>query len=213
MNLKDERGARVVLGSDLVSADWRKLPALPALSGLGFPLRPDGFKIAHHGSDAAIPPAKTLVHRDDAIWVATPFWRGRGLPSYADGGGVELLLRLTPEVHVTRCPALDVARIQRSGGGSVLRLTRQALMSKLNRRKVASGLVVDSPIPATVRGAWIATGFDATGRLVDVQHGDASLVVSEGGGRSSPARSGGPGKRRAKGRQKPGRTNGNGQRG
>lgn len=200
--------ARVVLGSDLVSTDWRKLPALSALSGLGFPLRPHGFKIAHHGSDAAVPPAKTLSHRADAIWVLTPFWRGRGLPSYADGGGVELLLRLTPEVHVTRCPALDVPHIRSSAGGTVLRLTRQALMSKVNKRKVASGLVVDSPIPATVRGAWVATGFDASGRLVDVQHGDASLVVSEGATRSTPARSGGPGQQRPKRPKKPDRTKG-----
>ncbi len=187
--LVEWKHARLLLGADLIATDWNKLIKLPALRHLTFPIEPHAYKVAHHGSENAIAP-KAVGHRTGATWLLTPFCRGPGLPSYADGGGVQRLLAITDALHVTRCPALERA----SSGRSVWRLTRQEIQANISRKKLAKGLVIDQHGGTKPRDAWIAAGFDASGNLADLQHGPSSVVVTEGP--SPPGRASGPAKPR-----------------
>ncbi len=173
----------ILLGSDLTAVDWKRLAKLPALAHLKFAIAAHLYKVAHHGSDNAIAP-DAVGFRSGALWMVTPFCRGRGLPNYADGHGVQYLLASAKELHVTRCPALR--RDARTGQSVPLRLTRQQVRERIAREKIAKGLVVELHASTDVRGAWIAAGFGRDGHLADIQHGSTAIVVTEGAAQRAP---------------------------
>ena len=83
---------QILLGADLPVPGWRAV-AKGVSPATGFATS-QALKVAHHGSKGAqhataigVPPPR------DRACVATPFNRGRQLPSYADDRGVDLLLR------------------------------------------------------------------------------------------------------------------------
>lgn len=155
---------RFLLGADLPNSGWKKVEKLYEIHTEFTDAHL--LKASHHASDAAqhhlaigSPPPK------DRVCVATPFNRGTRLPSYADEGGIDQLLKTHRQVVLTNAP--EIAR-----GTEVAR-------ANLKPRKAGFGpMQLDfEPKPASARQAWVAIGFERDGTEVKRYVGDAAGTI------------------------------------
>jgi hypothetical protein len=162
---------RLVLGSDLPKSGWKHVHLRAVTLDLG---KHHAFKVAHHGSKGALHDT-VLKGSRERLWIATPFHRGRELPCFDDGHGIEGLLKHNDEVALTSLR--DVA----GSGARPARITRQRVRDARARvaRKVLGGSVRTLPRPGMDPGGWIAAGFAKDGSVVDRQYGEGAVVVAE----------------------------------
>lgn len=155
---------QILLGADLSVPGWRAVAkGVPPATGLA---TSQALKVAHHGSKSAqhataigVPPPR------DRACFATPFNRGRQLPSYADDHGVDLLLRTHLAVGVTAAPA-------HARGTSTPRRKMQPQREQFGALTLTHELTKAAPTEA-----WIASAFDRAGARVETWYGDAAGSV------------------------------------
>lgn len=173
---------RVLLGSDLpervnrvtVESGWTSVRERTAELAAHH-----AYKVAHHGSANAIPEAMHRTAQSPRLWTATPYNRGAGLPRFEDGEGVEQLLQLEPELHLTGMPVSTRAQLPMPPA-----ITRSALLPRL--REVRGPLGALGPPVATgaigvaspEQCVW-AFAMDAEGRRRGVWRGSAATIVTE----------------------------------
>jgi len=155
---------QILLGADLSVPGWRAVAkGVPPATGFA---TSQALKVAHHGSKSAqhataigVPPPR------DRACVATPFNRGRQLPSYADDHGVDLLLRTHLAVGVTAAPA-------HARGAATPRRKMQP-----QREQFGALTLTHELTKAVPSEAWIASAFDSAGARVGTWYGDAAGSV------------------------------------
>lgn len=154
---------RLVLGADLPRGRWNTVARLPVASKVG---TNSGLKVAHHGSRGAQHPvAIGRPPPGDRICVTTPFNKGRSLPSYADGHGIDQLLAANRRVRVTTV-------------ASQARGVETPRASMTPQQEAFGALTLEyEQTPGPPLGSWVAAAFDAAGAMVDVWLGDAAGVV------------------------------------
>ena len=151
---------RILLGADLLQAGWRAIGRAYAATGLD---EAGALKAAHHGSAGAQHPlAIGEPPPTDRLCVVTPFNRGRPLPDYSEGEGVERLLRSHELVGVTALPA----------GSGDAPVSRAALTPR--RGSFGELRLSHEPASRSPREAWLAVAFDADGAEVHRLRGDAA---------------------------------------
>ncbi len=155
---------RILLGADLPSVGWKAVTN--RASSAAELAESHALKVSHHGSDKAqhataigSPPPR------DRVCVTTPFNRGRQLPSYADGHGIDQLLRTHMEIGVTAVP-------HHARGRS----TPRAQMQPRQEQFGAVTLTYEQA-KAGARQAWIANSFDRAGKRIGTWSGDAAGSV------------------------------------
>jgi hypothetical protein len=166
-------GPPVLLGADLPSVEWRRVPA--TFAGSGSLVATPILKVSHHCSGKAqhelvigLPPRKSRA------CVATP-WnkgsKGRRLPRFDDGEGVQVLLETVNELFLSSMPTpYDLARGNR--------ITRATANSSRHQQRVGGEVVldVDPPVPS-VADSWVHIALSADGSVA-VELGAAAVVVT-----------------------------------
>jgi hypothetical protein len=155
---------RLLLGADLPVVGWRAIAK--RLSGPERLASSQALKVAHHGSKGAQHASATgNPPPNDRACVVTPFNRGRPLPSYADGHGIDNLLRTHRSVAVTS--VLPAARGMR---------TPRAKMRP--RQEHFGDLTLTMELkPPPPSQSWIAYAFDRDGKREGEWCGEAAGVV------------------------------------
>jgi hypothetical protein len=163
--LVEWKECRVLLGADLPNTGWKKVstshPRAATLS------RSAALKASHHGSG-------TAQHRvaigapppSDRFCVVTPFNRGKPLPDYGDGQGIDLILRSHTQVCVTAVPA-------EARGVETPRARLAARHGSFGEFQLAYELP-----PAVPQEAWVAVGLDGSGAEVKRLQGAAAGSVA-----------------------------------
>jgi hypothetical protein len=165
---------RVLLGSDVLRADWNTIGT--KFSGLANHAM---LKVPHHGSHGARHDTFGRHANRDRIWIVTPFNRGQGLPRFEDNQGLHWILQQVDRVHLTGLPvAYDLQ------GAVPFKTTRQDLRD--GKRPLPAlvpllpGLMLKKAnIPEPTWNCYVAVGFDQKGQPADVRHGAGALVVEE----------------------------------
>lgn len=162
--------ARIVLGADLPTAQWKGILAGdhdPELSAHG------ALKVSHHGSAAALPEDLVRSGDRDSVAIVTPWHLGRGLlPKLGPKGGLTWLLERRTLISLT------------SPGRAMTReVPTPATLSEF------ADAVVRRPLPGGIAAvelkrdydpdeAWVAVTFNARGGVEAVEVGrDACLIV------------------------------------
>jgi hypothetical protein len=155
---------RILLGADLSRSGWKKVgkhyPRADELAGA------HALKASHHGSANSQDPLVIGVPPPgDRFCVLTPFNRGKALPDYGNGGGVDQILRSHRRIAVTAAP--PEAR------------GKEEPRARLAPSHTSFGefSLVYEPSPAPPLDGWVAVAFDASGTEVQQCQGDAAGVV------------------------------------
>ncbi|MEJ7731150.1 MAG: hypothetical protein WKG00_18280 [Polyangiaceae bacterium] len=159
----------IILGSDLPKKGWRKVKLSHPDARLA---SHHALKIAHHGSDNAVH-AVVLQHDSrDRTWILTPFHRGRRLPNFGDGGGVEALHGHNDELILTslRDPAVT------DSPPHVSRQKVRDFRAKTRSRSLGARVRV-VPRPGMDPGGWVAVGFDRSGEIQHREYGSGAVIV------------------------------------
>jgi beta-lactamase superfamily II metal-dependent hydrolase len=164
------KNCRILLGADLPNPGWDILQEQHG------PLHfsdTSAFKIAHHGSHLAQhsvalgkPPPR------DRLSLATPYNKGKKVPSIETGGDIDQLLNLTVRVFMTT----SHGRLPQNSGNSDI--TRGALASPTLR--VGRQLVqLDPPTPPP-EDCWIAATLGSDGVPRRIERGKSSVCIVAG---------------------------------
>lgn len=162
---------RLLLGSDLPRRGWSRIAKHS--SGLA---AHHALKVAHHGSKGALHDSALKGPGRTRLWVATPFFRGRGLPCFDDKHGIAGLLKHNDEIVVT-----SLRDIPTEGPAKPPRLTRQHIRDARGRaaKSVAGTKAKVLPRPGMDPEGWVAAGFSKDGTIVDVVYGNGAVLVGE----------------------------------
>lgn len=164
--------ASVLLGADLPSREWRRLPshfsASAGLSATGV------LKASHHGSgDAQHVVAIGTPPRRARPCLITPWSRaerGRRLPRFEDEQGLDMLLETVEEVRLTAMP------VPHDAIATPLFRRRDGLKS--HKRERVGDLVLDfEPEQPRVDEAWIHVAIRGDGSVDKIQQGPAAVTV------------------------------------
>lgn len=167
---------RLLLGADLEHAGWASVAERHGALQI---FAHAGAKVPHHGSAGAL----HEVWCDGArgrVWALTPWNRGRKLPRFEDGEGLDRMLAHVDRVHLTGLPVAHDAQDE-----APCRTSRRALRD--GTRPVPRtveffpGLTLEEVdvAPAAELRCWIAAAFAPDGTLVEIEHGKGSLEVEE----------------------------------
>ena len=167
------RNVRLLLGSDVVSADWTEIAG--EFDGLD---NHAALKFPHHGSQGAVH-ASWGKGRPDRVWIVTPYNRGRKLPRYEEDHGLAWALEHVDKVHLTGLPVRHEQQ-----GAVPYETTRAALLSgtdpRAETRRLGNLRFEPRSEPTGAADAcFVAAGFDPAGNLQDLQHGPGAVVVRE----------------------------------
>lgn len=198
--LVEWHSARVVLGSDLPKRGWKGIQKRSASLTLG---NHRGFKVAHHGSRGALHDVVLKGAKAGRQWIVTPFHRGRGLPCFDDGHGVEGLLGHNSELVLTSLR--DVP----GGTGSPKRISRQQVRDSRAKAATSTGQHPKArsiPRPGMDPEGWAAIGFAEDGQIADRQYGGGAAVVFEAAGAPTPPKAAVRPRKKQKPRRSPKRT-------
>ncbi len=162
---------RILLGADVEYRGWEKIqsayPDLACHAGLKYP---------HHGSLGAYHPAFAGNCKAERLWIMTPWNRGSRQPRYEDGEGLDKALEACSRIHLTGLPVRYDLQ-----GTAPYHTTREALRDGREpppEAQALSGGLSFSPLPDTEPlSHYVAAGFDASGKLQDLQHGAGTVVV------------------------------------
>jgi hypothetical protein len=163
--------ARVVLGADLPTRQWKRVlegdhdPELSTHAAL---------KIPHHGSTGALPEELVRSGDRDSIVVLTPWHLGRGLlPKLGPKGGLSWLLERRSRISLTS-PGRAIA-----GGDLPTPVTLNQFTNAVARRPLPGGVgSVELKRSYDPDEAWVAVTFTARGDVEGVEFGrDACLIV------------------------------------
>jgi hypothetical protein len=161
--LVEWRDCRLVLGADLPRARWSAVSRLPVAAQV---TANQGLKVAHHASRGAQHPvAIGEPPPGDRACVVTPFNKGRQLPSYADGHGIDQLLVANRRVRISAVPA-------HARGKETPRTAMVPEQEALGELTLAYEQPAGRP-----QQAWVAAAFDSAGTRVDLRAGDAAGTV------------------------------------
>lgn len=163
------RNARVILGADLPKAGWSDVAETctpPANEHAA-------LKVPHHTSEGSFDASFTVSSGRSRLWVATPYDRGRKLPDFGAGGGLEQFLGAGEEIHLTalgrRSRSLPADR----------RLTLGDLRERLSGER-RNGFDFAHPATAAIWSAWVAASIDPDGNVIDVVDRGAGAVTITG---------------------------------
>jgi beta-lactamase superfamily II metal-dependent hydrolase len=171
-------GGDLVLGADATAVAWEQASARLQPGAL-LNCRP--VKVPHHGSENAI---HTLLideqqHDPDRQLIVTPWNKGKGLPRFDPGQGVDRLLRAVDALHLTSLPFTGVEMSGRIPFGTIF--------DSLDTEDVeddtgADALSIQFDQPSEVDsdegvlGAWVLVQADDDGGL-GVTLGSSALEV------------------------------------
>lgn len=166
--------ASILLGADLPSVEWRRVPrtfasheSLATTSAL---------KVSHHGSKKAQyelavgePPPTSRAS------VCTPWTKGARpvrLPRFEKDEGVDVLLRSLESILLTSMPTpYDLSNGQE--------LSRSAAELSRQQRRVGDSLVMDvEPPPPSVEDAWVHIAVGPEGEVLGRTMGPAAVTLT-----------------------------------
>lgn len=157
-------GVRLVLGADVVDADWRGIAKVPRSPNLA---EHKAMKVAHHGSRAD-QHACVTDGTPERVWVITP-WTGKGgLPRFDAGEGVQHLLNYVDQLYVTAVPGLP--------GAEPNPIRRARVLAAREKRRFGT-LVLESQTEPPFADAWVVTSFSANGDPPVVRVGQRARTV------------------------------------
>ncbi len=166
-------GAELLLGADLPTTEWKRVPQTYARSGS---LAGTGaLKVSHHGSiKAQHEIAIGYAPPSSRVCVATPWTkgaRGHRLPRFEVDHGVDVLLAVATELQLSSMPTpYDLGRGRR--------LTRAEAEQSTLRRRIGGDLVLDvEPSPPDAMDAWVHVALDRDGNIAAIQLGEAAVTV------------------------------------
>ena len=175
--LVEWEGVRLLLGADLPADQWADVGKLFHDRELGNHAL---FKVAHHGSRRSVsreyaPPN----HPERRTWVATAF-TPQGLPRFENGEGVEQLLELVPELHLTAADYLPAGASLPPQ--SVRRATiRDASLPAARQKQIPGGVKLARRRKCAPEDLLthhvIAVGFREDGTRADIRYGHGTLIV------------------------------------
>jgi beta-lactamase superfamily II metal-dependent hydrolase len=167
-------GTRVVLGADLPATEWQQIVNDLQRANPG---DHHALKIPHHGSKAAQHEllADPLDGRE-RCWVLSP-WKlaGGTLPRFEKDEGVDLMLRRSPEIHLTTLPFVT------SLPHGISRASRAEIAETTSRNRFGAEdmVLLNHAPPVTSEEAWVAVSYAANGGLSTRVAGSASLTVHQ----------------------------------
>lgn len=162
---------RILLGADVEHEDWEEIQTVyPDLAHHA------GMKYPHHGSLGAYHPVFAEGGEEERFWVMTPWNRGRKLPRYEDGEGLDKALKACPRIHLTGLPLRHDLQAK-----PPYHTTREALRDGkeplLQDQTLPVGLSFTLLPEAEPLSHYVVAGFDKDGNLKDLQHGAGTVVV------------------------------------
>jgi hypothetical protein len=112
--------------------------------------------------------------RTSSTWFLTPFNAGtKKLPSFESGDGLDRLLEVVPEIHLTslgRRPAAKPPSTRRAAFAKA-----QSMLKPTTRRAIQ----FSKPATSTLGTAWLAASFTPAGTLSrEVRRGPTAFTVT-----------------------------------
>jgi beta-lactamase superfamily II metal-dependent hydrolase len=161
-------GASVVLAADLIWRQWNSLPErIDDLTGA------DALKAPHHGSrNAQHPRVIGTPPPGNRPCLVTPWNKGRRLPRFEDGEGIDLLLAAHQTVELT---ALPVPAVVPPDG----HLKRSEVLNGQERQRFGPDILLDfDAVPTGPLEAWTRVSLDTTGAIRSLSRGSAGVSIT-----------------------------------
>lgn len=167
---------RILLGSDVETEDWETI-------GANFSNLSDHqiLKIPHHASSNAVHPCYRPIALPalptERVWLATPWSKGKRLPRFEDGEGVQQHLSSVTELHLTGLPVAFRHQLP-----APARATRAQLLAGQGAHSHSFGPWQIQRVSETPKGkdqCVLRVDLASDGEITGLHHGQGTVVVTE----------------------------------